>query len=66
VCRSKHAKPSKSFGIINSITRLHLVGYSQYLIPASLILKTKDDLLAGGNDYTNLISTSFLFPNKLL
>ena len=27
VCRSKHAKPSINFGIIISITRLHLVGY---------------------------------------
>jgi hypothetical protein len=27
VCRSKHVKPSINFGIINSITRLHLVGY---------------------------------------
>jgi len=28
VCRSKHAEPSKNFGIINSITMLHLVGIS--------------------------------------
>jgi len=27
VCRSKHVKPSINFGIINSITRLRLVGY---------------------------------------
>jgi len=27
VCRSKHAEPSIKFGIINSITRLQLVGY---------------------------------------
>jgi hypothetical protein len=27
VCRSKHVEPSINFGIINSITRLHLVGY---------------------------------------
>jgi hypothetical protein len=27
VCRSKYAEPSINFGIINSITRLHLVGY---------------------------------------
>jgi hypothetical protein len=26
VCRSKHVEPSINFGIINSITRLHLVG----------------------------------------
>jgi hypothetical protein len=28
VCRSKHAEPSINFGIINSITKLHLVGIS--------------------------------------
>jgi hypothetical protein len=28
VCRSKHVEPSVNFGIINSITRLHLVGIS--------------------------------------
>jgi len=27
VCRSKHVEPSINFGIISSITRLHLVGY---------------------------------------
>jgi len=31
VCRSKHAEPSINFGIINSITRLHLVGYFYWL-----------------------------------
>jgi hypothetical protein len=28
VCRSKHVEPSINFGIINSITELHLVGIS--------------------------------------
>ena len=28
MCRSKHVEPSKNFGIINSITKLHLVGIS--------------------------------------
>jgi len=28
VCRSKHVEPSINFGIINSITKLHLVGIS--------------------------------------
>jgi len=28
VCRSKHVEPLKNFGIINSITKLHLVGIS--------------------------------------
>jgi hypothetical protein len=32
VCRSKHAKPSINFGIINSITRLYLVGYFYWYI----------------------------------
>jgi hypothetical protein len=28
VCRSKHVEPLKNFGIINSLTKLHLVGIS--------------------------------------
>ena len=28
MCRSKHVEPLKNFGIINSITKLHLVGIS--------------------------------------
>jgi hypothetical protein len=28
VCRSKHVEPSKNFGIINSVIKLHLVGIS--------------------------------------
>jgi len=28
VCRSKHVEPSINFGIINSTTKLHLVGIS--------------------------------------
>ena len=28
MCRSKHVEPSVNFGIINSITKLHLVGIS--------------------------------------
>jgi len=28
VCRSKHVEPLKNFGVINSITKLHLVGIS--------------------------------------
>ena len=28
MCLSKHAEPSVNFGIINSITKLHLVGIS--------------------------------------
>jgi hypothetical protein len=32
VCRSKHVEPSVNFGIINSITRLHLVGYFCWFI----------------------------------
>ena len=30
MCRSKHVEPSVNFGIINSITKLHLVGISTY------------------------------------
>jgi len=32
VCRSKHVEPSINVGIINSITRLHLVGYFYWFI----------------------------------
>jgi hypothetical protein len=32
VCRSKHVEPSINFGIIISITRLHLVGYFCWFI----------------------------------
>jgi len=32
VCRSKHVEPSINFGIINSITKLHLVGISTELM----------------------------------
>jgi len=31
VCRSKHVEPSMNGGIINSITKLHLVGISTQL-----------------------------------
>jgi hypothetical protein len=36
VCRSKHVESSINFGIINSITRLHLVGYFYWLTLAIL------------------------------
>jgi hypothetical protein len=29
VCRSKHVEPLQTFGIINSITKLHLVGIAR-------------------------------------
>jgi len=32
ICRSKHVEPSINFGIINSITKLHLVGYFYWFI----------------------------------
>ena len=31
MCRSKHVEPSVNFGIVNSITKLHLVGISTKL-----------------------------------
>jgi hypothetical protein len=31
VCRSKHVEPSVNFGMISSITKLHLVGISTEL-----------------------------------
>jgi len=36
VCRSKHLEPSMNGGIINSITRLHLVGYFYWVIRYTL------------------------------
>ena len=36
MCLSKHVEPSKNFGIINSITKLHLVGIStEIALPSS-------------------------------
>jgi hypothetical protein len=36
VCRSKHVEPSENFGIINSITKPHLVGIStEIALPSS-------------------------------
>ena len=32
VCRSKHVEPSMNSGIINSVTKLHLVGYFYWVI----------------------------------
>ena len=32
VCRSKHVEPSINFGILSSITKLHLVGYFYWFI----------------------------------
>jgi hypothetical protein len=36
VCRPKHVEPSINFGIIHSITRLHLIGYFYWLTLAIL------------------------------
>jgi hypothetical protein len=44
VCRSKHVEPSINFGIINSITRLHLVGYFY-----CLFYKIRDNGGGGGD-----------------
>jgi hypothetical protein len=38
VCRSKHVEPSINFGIINSITGLHLVGYFYWFRPQQVLL----------------------------
>jgi len=38
VCRSKHVELSINFGIINSITRLHLVGYFYWFIMIRLFI----------------------------
>jgi len=42
VCRSKHVGPSINFGIINSITRLHLAGYF-YWCKCRIMLSGKTD-----------------------
>jgi hypothetical protein len=40
VCRSKHVEPSKNFGIINSIIKPHLVGFStEYTYIFCFVLK---------------------------
>jgi len=44
VCRSKHVEPLKSFGIINSITKLHLVGISTEYFNGSNVFLTLDFL----------------------
>jgi hypothetical protein len=41
VCRSKHVESSINFGVINSITRLHLVGYF-YWFKSSLLSQNAD------------------------
>jgi len=48
VCRSKHVEPSINFGIINSITKLHLVGiFSKFKYQK---LKLSEDPVVLGND----------------
>ena len=43
MCRSKHVEPLKNFGIINSITNLHLVGISTgYLIVSYILAQDRD------------------------
>jgi len=44
VCRSKHVEPSINFGIINSITKLHLVGISTEL-PYLIAIRYASDIL---------------------
>jgi hypothetical protein len=51
VCGSKHVKPSINFGIINSITRLHLVGCFYWFI-----LRITSYLLLQSHDTAPLIS----------
>jgi len=50
VCRSKHVEPSINFGIINSITKLHLVGifteYTNSYFSSDTIASTNVQLLS--------------------
>jgi len=64
ICRSKHVEPSANSGIINSVTRLHLVGYFYWFI-----LRCTDSWISKVN---NLFGTRFsllcilvFFLNKL-
>jgi len=41
VCRTKHVEPSIKFGIINSITRLHLVGCFYWFNFSSVLRNTQ-------------------------
>jgi len=52
MCRSKHVEPSINFGIINSITKLHLVGIS-----------TESSTMHGSmnNRFWNLYYTYFIY-----
>jgi hypothetical protein len=59
VCRLKHVEPSINFGIINSITKLHLVGIST--MHGSMNIKGQTvftDLLALRGKDTALFKTS--------
>jgi len=48
VCRSKHVEPSMNGGIINSIARLHLVGYFYWVI-----LRCTDPWILNLKEFTN-------------
>jgi len=54
VCRSKHVEPSINFGIINSVTRLHLVGYFYWFadIVSSNVIQTYVSFLHCPNFFT--------------
>ena len=48
MCRSKHVGPSLNFGIINSITKLHLVGISTESSTMDGSMNIKDGLIITG------------------
>ena len=58
VCHSKHVKPSINFGIINSITKMHLVGYFYWVI-----LRCTDPWISNLS-YMQFYGISFMRPYK--
>jgi len=61
ICRSKHVEPSINFGIINSITILHFVGYFYWLIYFTYIYITEEkENLSLLKTYTGYVLSAIL------
>jgi hypothetical protein len=61
VCRSKHVEPSVNFGIINSITKLCLVGIS-----TESHLKSRMTCIAAARSQFNMGLDLYLFVLKCI
>jgi hypothetical protein len=62
VCRSKHVEPSINFGIINSFTKLHLVGIStdsSKMHGSMNIRQFSSHKLAGPHGFQNIVLKHF-------